>query len=167
MAEHTPKGGKYLMAFALRDDAVTVARITRGCDEDAAYLHTMSPADARNLAQDLERAAVVAERKGDTPSPCVAETVPAPCRVEARALHLAPECADLLTEACAEIEQMTRTIGTMPADPSGNDLVLRGLAVRLHSLNSVIYWALLRDGTFDAAEAFETVHGPAQWRGAV
>lgn len=79
-------------------------------------------------------------------------------------LVLDPECADLLSDACAEIEQMTRIIGTMPADTSGNDLVLRGLAVRLHSLNSVIYWALLRDGTFNAAEASQTVQGPAQWR---
>lgn len=83
---------------------------------------------------------------------------------ESKPLNLPPEAADLLADACAEIEQMTRIIGTMPPDASGNDLVLRGLAVRLHSLNSVIYWALLRDGTFNAAEASETVHGPAQWR---
>lgn len=83
---------------------------------------------------------------------------------ESKPLNLAPECADLLADACAEIEQMTRIIGTMPADSSGNDLVLRGLAVRLHSLNSVIYWALLRDGTFNVAKASDTVHGPAAWK---
>lgn len=85
-------------------------------------------------------------------------------RPESQPLNLPPESADLLSDACAEIEQMSRIIGTMPPDASGNDLVLRGLAVRLHSLNSVIYWALLRDGTFNAAEASETVHGPAQWK---
>ncbi|MDI3511602.1 MAG: hypothetical protein PWQ61_2367 [Betaproteobacteria bacterium] len=83
---------------------------------------------------------------------------------ESTPLNLPPESADLLADACAEIEQLSRIIGTMPADSSGGDLLLRGLAVRLHSLNSVIYWALLRDGTFNPAEASETVRGPAQWR---
>lgn len=30
--------------------------------------------------------------------------------------------------------------------------------------SSVIYCALLRDGSFNATEAFETVHGPAKWK---
>lgn len=162
MAENHSTDDKYLIAFALREDAITVARVAKGCDDEYKYLQTMGPVDARRLARELDLAANVAEGKAGQSEPIKA--VPAPAVDDSKALHLASECADLLSDACAEIEQMSRIIGTMPADASGNDLVLRGLAVRLHSLNSVVYWALLRDGTFNAAEASETVHGPAQWK---
>lgn len=162
MAENHSTDDKYLIAFALREDAITVARVARGSDEEYKYLQTMNPTEARRLARELELAANVAEGKAATLE--AVKAVPGATDEDANALHLASECADLLSDACAEIEQMSRIIGTMPADSSGNDLVLRGLAVRLHSLNSVIYWALLRDGTFNPDEASETVHGPAQWK---
>lgn len=77
-------------------------------------------------------------------------------------LNMSPDCADLLATACAETEQITTLIGTMSI--SGDfDLLVRGLAMRLHSLNSVVYWALARDGSFDLEEASRTVRGPKSW----
>lgn len=62
MAERAPANDRYLMAFALREDAVTVAMGRRDSEEEFAYLLTMGPAEARRLASELERAAVTAER---------------------------------------------------------------------------------------------------------
>jgi hypothetical protein len=162
MAENHSTDDKYLIAVALRDQVVSVSRVAKDDDDFLEGLQTMNPTEARRLARELDVAANVAEGKAAQLE--AVKAVSGAAHDDANALHLASECADLLSDACAEIEQMSRIIGTMPPDASGNDLVLRGLAVRLHSLNSVIYWALLRDGTFNPDEASETVHGPAQWK---
>lgn len=78
-------------------------------------------------------------------------------------LTLAPEVIDLLSEASAEIEQLTRIIGTWPDDPESL-LALRGLSIRISDLNSVIGCAFFRDSSFQLKEALETVRGPGHWR---
>jgi hypothetical protein len=82
---------------------------------------------------------------------------------ESKPLNLAPECADLLADACAEIDQLARMVGTWPDDPE-TLLGLRGLAIRLRDLNGVLGWALFRDGSFNLEEASQTVRGPDWWR---
>lgn len=62
MAERTQANDRYLMAFALKDGAVTVAMGRRDSEEEFVYLLTMGTAEARRLASELERAAVAAER---------------------------------------------------------------------------------------------------------
>lgn len=66
MAERAPANDRYLMAFALKDGAVTVAMGRRDSEEEFVYLLTMGTAEARRLASELERAAIAAERP-----PCV------------------------------------------------------------------------------------------------
>lgn len=83
-------------------------------------------------------------------------------RPESKPLNLPPESADLLADACSEIDQLARMIGTWPDDPE-TLLALRGLAIRLRDLNGVIGWALFRDGSFDLEEATQTVRGPGWW----
>lgn len=78
-------------------------------------------------------------------------------------LNLSPESADLLADACSEIEQLARMIGTWPDDVETLP-ALRGVAIRLKDLNSLLGWALCRDGSFDLAEASETVRGPSWWK---
>ena len=82
---------------------------------------------------------------------------------ESMPLNLSPESADLLADACLEIEQLARMFGTWPDDPE-TLLGLRALAIRLHDLNSVLCWALFRDGSFDLDAAAQTVWGPGCWR---
>lgn len=75
MAENHTTDDKYLIAFALREDAITVARVVRDSDEEYKYLQTMNPSEARRLARELDRAANVAEGKADQyvpPSPAAA-----------------------------------------------------------------------------------------------
>lgn len=84
-------------------------------------------------------------------------------KTESKPLNLPPESADLLADACSEIDQLARMIGTWPDDPE-TLLALRGLAIRLRDLNGVMGWALFRDGSFDLAEATQTVRGPEWWR---
>lgn len=84
-------------------------------------------------------------------------------KTESKPLHLPPESADLLADACSEIDQLARMIGTWPDDPE-TLLALRGLAIRLRDLNGLMGWALFRDGSFDLEEATQTVRGPGWWR---
>lgn len=78
-------------------------------------------------------------------------------------LNLPPESADLLADACSEIDQLARMIGTWPEDLETLP-ALRGIAIRLRDLNSVLGWALFRDGSFDLVQASKTVQGPASWK---
>lgn len=75
MAENHSMDDKYLFAFALREDAVVVARVVRDSDEEYKYLQRMTPAEARRLARELDQAANVAEGKTGQyvpPSPAAA-----------------------------------------------------------------------------------------------
>lgn len=77
-------------------------------------------------------------------------------------LNLDAGAADLLSEACNEIEQLTRVLGTMK-DDDDSLLIRRSVAVRVHDLNRVVQCALNRDESFDMKEAGETVYGPGWW----
>lgn len=83
-------------------------------------------------------------------------------KTEPSDVYLPPSRVALMTNACGEIEQITRLLGTTSVNED-NDLAFRGLAVRLHELNSVVFWALLDDGSFDWEEAASTVRGPKAW----
>lgn len=77
-------------------------------------------------------------------------------------VYLDPSCAALLKDACSEIEQITRLLGANSVSVD-NDLAMRGLVLRVHELNSVVYWALMDDGSFDMDKSARTVHGPKAW----
>jgi len=150
-----------MRAFALKRDVVMVALLDKDREDDVTILHSMSPAEAKRVARELDCAADVAT--GGNRSSVPADELLYSSPGESEPLHLVPETVDLLIEACQEIEQLARVIGTLPADGSGIDLMLRGVAMRLDTLNSLISWALVHDGSFKPAEAFETIHGPRHW----
>lgn len=150
-----------MRAFALKRGVVMVALLDKDREDDVTIVHSMSPAEAKRVARELDSAADVATGGNHASVPAAEPLGSSPG--ESEPLHLVPETVDLLIEACQEIEQLARVIGTLPADSSGIDLMLRGMAMRLDTLNSVIHWALLHDGSFEPSEAFETVHGPRHW----
>jgi len=83
-------------------------------------------------------------------------------KAEPTGVCLDPSRVALLKDSCSEIEQITRLLGTSSVNVD-NDLVVRGLVLRLHELNSVVYWALVDDGSFDMEKSARTVRGPKAW----
>ncbi|WP_439113731.1 hypothetical protein [Hydrogenophaga sp.] len=84
---------------------------------------------------------------------------PEPCDV-----YLEPRRVALLTNACDEIEQLTRVLGTL-GNSIDSELVRRSVAVRVHDLNRVVHGALTDSevNPFDIKKAGATVYGPAWW----
>jgi len=70
------------------------------------------------------------------------------------------ECAPHIADACGEIEQLIRLLGTMKID-NDSDMAVRGIAVRMSQLHTLVFGAII--GSVEPAEALATLRGPGQW----
>lgn len=79
---------------------------------------------------------------------------------QATAATISAECVPHITDACYELEQLIRLLGTMRID-SESDMAIRGIAVRMNELHHVVFGAII--GSIEPEQALATVRGPAQW----
>lgn len=79
---------------------------------------------------------------------------------ESTAVTIPADCVPHIADACGELEQLIRLLGTMRID-SESDMAIRGIAVRMSQLHCLVFGSII--GRVDPEEAAATLRGPGMW----
>ena len=82
-------------------------------------------------------------------------------KTEKAPVTIPAECVPHVEDACGELEQLIRLLGTMRIDGE-SDMAVRGIAVRMSQLNNLVYGSII-GAPIEPSEALDTVRGPGQW----
>lgn len=79
---------------------------------------------------------------------------------ETTAVTIPADCVRHIEDACGELEQLIRLLGTMKID-NDSSMAVRGLAVRMSQLHRHVFGAIC--GSVKPEQVIDTLRGPKHW----